>query len=153
MKSISVRLLIVGFLLTFLFIVPNLSQQAKQQKRANGWGRQTKYGRLYNIKSVESIIGRVIGVERIVPMKGMPNGVHLMVETSKETISVHLGPSWFIDEQKVKIALQDQVQIKGSRIMFNGKPVIIAEEVKKGEEELKLRDGNGSPAWSGQGRR
>jgi hypothetical protein len=41
------------------------------------------------------------------------------------------------------------VEVKGSRITFEGKPAIIAAEIKKGEETLKLRDENGFPVWSG----
>ncbi len=35
---------------------------------------------------------------------------------------------------------------------MEGKPALIAAEVKKGNEVMKLRDANGVPAWSG-GRR
>lgn len=41
----------------------------------------------------------------------------------------------------------------GSRISFEGNPAIIAAEVKKGDEVLKLRDEKGVPFWSGWRRR
>lgn len=47
----------------------------------------------------------------------------------------------------------DKVEVTGSRITFQDKPAIIAAEVKKGDEILKLRDGNGFPAWAGWRRR
>jgi hypothetical protein len=47
----------------------------------------------------------------------------------------------------VKIAAKNKVEVKGSRITFGGKPVIIAAEVKKGDEVLKLRDDAGFPVW------
>jgi hypothetical protein len=43
--------------------------------------------------------------------------------------------------------------VRGSRITFEGKPAIIAAQVKKGDRSLTLRDDSGVPAWSGQGRR
>jgi hypothetical protein len=43
--------------------------------------------------------------------------------------------------------------MKGSRITFGVKPAIIAAEVKKGDEVLKLRDDSGFPVWSGWRRR
>ena len=43
--------------------------------------------------------------------------------------------------------------IDSNRITFDGKPAIIAAEVKKGDEVLKLRDEEGVPAWGGRGRR
>jgi hypothetical protein len=47
----------------------------------------------------------------------------------------------------------DKVGIKGSRVTFQGKPVIIAAEVKNGDEVLQLRDGNGFLVWAGWRRR
>jgi len=73
-------------------------------------------------------------------MKGMFSGVHLMVKTGTETISVHLGPSWYLENQDLRIEPKDKVQIKGSRITYEGKPALIAADIKKGEDSLKLRD-------------
>jgi len=62
-------------------------------------------------------------------------------------------PAWYIQRQDMKIVPGDKVEITGSRITFQGKPAIIAAEVKKGIEILKLRDENGFPVWSGWRRR
>ena len=75
------------------------------------------------------------------------------VKTDKETISVHLGPGFYIENQDVKLQTKDKVEVKGSRITFDGKPAMIAAEVKKGEEVLKLRDDAGFPVWIGWRRR
>ena len=77
----------------------------------------------------------------------------MTVKTAKGEISVHLGPAFFIENQDVKIEPKDKVEVKGSRITFDGKPAIIATEVKKGDEVLKLRDNAGFPVWSGWRRR
>jgi len=119
------------------------------QRGSGGWGMGTAYGRMYNPKTVETISGEVISVDKITPTKGMSNGVHMTVKTDKEIISVHLGPEWFIDKQDIQLEPKDKVEVKGSRITFEGKPAIIAAEVKKGDEILKLRDENGLPSWSG----
>lgn len=78
----------------------------------------------------------------------MADGVHRMVKTDKETVSVHLGPSWYIENQDVGIAGTDKIAVKGSRITLEGKPAIIAAEVKKGDEVLMLRDASGIPVCS-----
>jgi hypothetical protein len=78
----------------------------------------------------------------------MPDRVRLTVKTDKGTIPVFLGPNWFIEKQGMKISALDQIQVTGSRIMVRGKPVIIAAEVKKGDQVLKLRDERGAPLWS-----
>ena len=120
---------------------------------SGGWGPEGPYNRMYDSKSVETVTGEVISVSRMTPRKGMSGGLHMDVKTDKETISVHLGPSWYLENQDVKIEAKDKVEVKGSRITFGGKPAIIAAEVKKGEQVLKLRDDNGFPAWSGWRRR
>jgi hypothetical protein len=66
---------------------------------------------------------------------------------------VHLGPGFYIENQDVKLQAKDKVEVKGSRVTFDGKPAIIAAEVKKGDEVLKLRDDAGFPAWIGWRRR
>lgn len=120
---------------------------------SGGWGPGSQYNRMYDPKAVETITGEVTAVDRFTPMKGMSGGVHMNVKTDKETISVQLGPSWYLENQDVKIAAKDKVEVKGARTTFAGKPAIIAAEVKKGDEVLKLRDDNGFPVWSGWRRR
>lgn len=128
-------------------------QRGMKWQGSGGWGAGTQYGRLYDPRTLATISGEVVGVDTITPLKGMSYGVHLILKTEKETISVHLGPAWFLQRQDVKIAPGDKIEIQGSRITFQGKPAIIAAELKKGEEILKLRDDNGFPAWSGWRRR
>jgi hypothetical protein len=120
---------------------------------SGGWGPGTPYNRMYDPKAVETIAGEVTRVDRITPAKGMSGGIHMLVKTDKETISVHLGPSWYLENQDVKIEPKDKVEVKGSRITFGGKPAIIAAEIKKGDEVLKLRDESGFPVWAGWRRR
>ena len=120
---------------------------------SGGWGPGTPYNKMYDPKAVETINGEVISVDRITPNKGMAGGVHMNVKTDKETVSVHLGPSWYMENQDVKLEPKDKVEVKGSRITFGGKSAIIATEVKKGDEVLKLRDEAGYPVWAGWRRR
>ena len=120
---------------------------------SGGWGPGSQYNRTYDPKAVETISGDVTSVDRITPAKGMSGGVHMLVKTDKETISVHLGPSWYIENQDVKIEPKDKVEVKGSRVTFGGKPALIASEVRKGNEVLTLRDEAGFPAWMAWRRR
>ena len=143
MKKAMVLLIIftITALATSVFASPRMGM--------GGWGSGTKYGRMYNPQTVETISGEVVKVEKITPMKGMSNGIHILVKTDTGEISVHLGPSWYIDKQDTKIAVGDKVEVKGSKVEYSGKPAIIAAEVQKGDEVLKLRDDNGYPAWAG----
>jgi hypothetical protein len=48
-----------------------------------------------------------------------------------------------------QIVAGDKIEVKGSRITYQGKPAIIAAEIHKGDEVLMLRDANGIPMWAG----
>lgn len=140
---------IVGLLLT----ADSFAQEGVQWKGSGGWGPKSQHGRMYDVATVETLKGEVVSVEKISAKKGWGYGVHLTLKTDKETIPVHLGPGWYIEHQDETIKPQDSVEITGSRILYEGKPAIIAAEVKKGEEILKLRDDKGFPFWAGWRRR
>ena len=151
MKKVMISITVI-LMLMILLSAQSFAQRGMKWKGGGGWGIGTQYGKMYNPKTAETISGEVVSVDKFTPVKGMSYGVHLTVKTDKETISVHLGPAWYIENQDVKIEPKDKIQVKGSRITFDGKPAIIAAEVKKGQEILRLRDENGFPAWSSWGR-
>jgi len=130
-----------------------MAQEGGGGRGGGGWGAGTAYGRMYDVKTVESIRGEVVAVERFTPQAGMSAGIHLQVKTQTETVSVHLGPAWYIERQDAQIAAKDTIEVKGSRITIQGKPAIIAAEVRKGDDTLILRDTAGVPMWSGWRRR
>ena len=116
---------------------------------SGGWGMGGGYQRMYNPATVETVTGTIESIDRIAPMKGMNPGVHVALKTEKGTVSVHLGPEWYVERLDTKLAKGDAVEVRGSRITYDGSPAIIAAEVKKGDNVLKLRDENGIPAWAG----
>ena len=134
------------------YMQQGMAQPGAMYGQWGSWGN-TGYGRMYNVTTynvttVETINGVVTSVDQFPSMRGMWPGIHIMVKTPAENISVHLGPSWYISNQNVQIAVDDTVKVTGSRIIFNGKPAIIAAEVTKGDNILSFRDNNGFPMWS-----
>lgn len=140
-------------MLGFVFANESLAQRGMGQKGGSGWGPGTPYAKMYNPQTVETVTGEVVSVDKITPMKGMSYGIHVLLKTAKETISVHLGPGWYIENQDVKISPKDKIEVKGSRVSFEAKPALIAAEVKKGDKVLMLRDANGFPVWSSSKRK
>jgi hypothetical protein len=134
------------------------SMMGRGMMGSGGWGMGGSYQRLYNPKTVETITGEVVAISQrlgsandsVMPMSGMSGGVHLQVRTPKnELMSVHLGPAWYLDRQDVSLQVKDKIQVKGSKVTFDGKAATIAAEVKKGGQTLVLRDADGFPVWSG----
>jgi hypothetical protein len=146
------KLLTLLLAFTLLALISNAQASPKQGMKfrgSGGWSADSQYGKMFDPKTVETLTGEIVKIEKISPVKGMSTGLHVMLKTDKETISVHLGPEWYFENQDVNLSINDKVEIKGSRITFQGNPAIIAAELKKGEEVLKIRDENGYPAWSG----
>jgi hypothetical protein len=145
-KWVTASLILV---LSALLAVPALAGPWQGWRGSGGWGMGGAYQRMYDPAKVEVVVGEVLSVDRATPMKGMSQGIHIMLKTAKETVPVHLGPSWYLERLDTKIEKGDSLEVKGSRITYNGKPAVIAAEVNKGDAVLKLRDDNGYPAWAG----
>jgi hypothetical protein len=77
-------------------------------------------------------------------------GMHLMIEAAEQTWTVHLGPASWVQAKGFSFAAGDAVTVFGSRIEVDGKPVLIAREVTKGDAKLELRDESGNPLWAGR---
>jgi hypothetical protein len=145
---------LVGLIGIFSFMVvsPSYAQPGMGRGQGAGLGQGMQSGRTFDPKTVETMNGEVATVEKGVQGQRMSYEVRFSLKTDKETIPVILGPSWYVDKQDFKIEPKDTVEVTGSRITVDGQPSIIAAEVKKGAQLLKLRDATGIPVWAGQGR-
>lgn len=121
----------------------------RHQGGMRGWGHNSQYGGMYNLNTVETIRGKVVSTNAFTPMNGMGQGMQLLVETEDQTLPVHLGPSWYLDNQGFQVNPGDEIEVKGSQVNWSGNPVIMAAEVRQGNKMIALRDNNGIPAWSG----
>ena len=105
-----------------------------------------RYFKSYDFQTTETLNGEVISLDSFPSRQGFA-GTHLMVQTDKETIEVHLAPSWFLAERDFELTPQDKITVIGSRINVDGQEAIIAREIKKGDRTLTLRDRDGFPVW------
>jgi hypothetical protein len=101
----------------------------------------------YDAKTVETIEGKVLSIEKTTPAKRRGYWVDLMLESGNEIIPVHLGPAWYVDKQTLRIEANDTITVSGSRVTMEGKPAMVAADITKGNEFLKLRESNGIPVW------
>lgn len=120
---------------------------------SGGWGPGDPYQRLYNPGSAFSAAGEIDAIQTFVPAPGAAPGVRFMLKTPGDVIDVHLGPLWFIERLDLKLEPGDHVELRGSRVRIDGKPVVIAAEIRKGDIDLVLRDEKGAPVWAGWRRR
>jgi len=146
-------ILSILFLFAFLVHLDSFAQQ-RRNLRGQGRGMGQQLSRNYDPQSVVSVKGTVNKIERYQYGQGRYYGIHVLLNTQEEVLSVHLGPAWFI-ENKMKIELNDVLEIRGSKIVYNDTLTVIAAQIKKGDQTLQLRNEIGIPVWSrsGYGRR
>jgi hypothetical protein len=111
-------------------------------------------GRLYDSRTVQTISGKVTAVDSLAARKGGAHGWRrVTLETDQGEMPVILGPAWFLEKHKFNLAPGDTLETLGSRITFEERPCLLAAQVKKGKQTLKLRDKAGLPLWGGPRRR
>ena len=73
--------------------------------------------------------------------------LHLLQWAGADTMHVHLGPSWFVDKQRVEIRNRDYIVVRGASVYFHGERRVVAAQVEKDERTLLLREMDGRPLW------
>jgi hypothetical protein len=107
---------------------------------------------IYDPQTVITVQGRV---ERLTKLPGFgPGGPHEMdrvviLKSNQGSITVHLGPAWYLSQKRFPPNVGDMLEVIGSKIRQNRGTVIVAKEVTKDGETLKLRDDQGFPSWKG----
>jgi hypothetical protein len=100
-----------------------------------------------DVRTVETFGGRVLSIEKTAPANRRGNWINVLLQTGKGTIAVQLGPDWYVDKQRPRIQPNDIIKVTGSRVMMDGRSMIVAADVTKGNELLRLREANGIPMW------
>jgi hypothetical protein len=147
MKRIIVFLAAVASL---ALVCPALAQPGGGMGRGGGMGL-----RLYNPQTVTTVTGAVEKLEELNMGPGGGMGMkfrELLLKTDRGSLMVHLGPIWYLDQQKFALKVGDKIEVTGSQVTLNNQPAIIARDVTMNGRILKLRDDQGIPAWRGMGR-
>jgi hypothetical protein len=143
----------IGLVLVLGMYIFGLSAGFAEEKGAIvGWEKDSAYNKLYNLDEWDSFKGNVVGFKQITPLKGMSPGVALLVQDgdSDEVVSVHLGPSPFVNPNSISFRKGDKVKVRGVWAEIDGKEVFMASKVKKGDYyEYKVRTTkDGTPFWT-----
>jgi len=121
--------------------------------------RWMRYGMVWDPARHERVTGEVEAVESVMPGgPEMGRGLGLRVRVSareqereRERVRrrVHLGPAWYVEEQLPDLRPGDEVTVSGSPVQWEGEEVIIASEVVRRGETVRLRNEAGAPEWPG----
>lgn len=111
-----------------------------------GGGKCEKH---YDTATVEDFSGEVLEITEQECQGCKTRGVHVKVKGENETITVVLGPAWYVDNQDTKLEVKDKVEVHGSRTKVHGEMAIVAQKITRGDDVFTLRDEKGFPMWSG----
>ncbi len=106
------------------------------------------YRRKFDPASIEERSGKVEDIVYTGRENREDSGVELLLKSGDEFVSVHLGPAWYLERQNGRLRKGEKVIVRGSKILHNHEPVIIAETVARGDKVFRLRDQNGHPVWT-----
>ena len=101
----------------------------------------------YNASNEVSVQGVVEDVQEFYcPISG-DEGTHLMLKTENGTFQVHVAPRRFLRGNNLSFSKGDQIQVVGSRIIYQGQDALIARTVVRGNQTVAFREPNGKPVW------
>jgi hypothetical protein len=132
--------------------VPSESPQTQLIADQKAWGSDGPHSLSFNPSTVKTLTGTVESVGGFQPEgapAGASAGMRLRVKTSDgRHIVVYAGPVSYAEQKNFFVMPGDQISITGSETKIKSRSVILASEIKKGNQTLQLRDKSGKPLWS-----
>lgn len=119
-------------------------------------GSETQDRQRYNPQTVTTVKGQVesLGSYGISGWRATP-GMQtqgLVLRTDAGNIIINLGPPWYVSKQGFYLKTGDSLEVTGSKITRDDKTWLLAAQVKKNGQTLKVRDEKGVPLWREQDR-
>jgi hypothetical protein len=109
--------------------------------------------RMYDPSTVETVTGVVTAVDTVTGRRNRQHqGIHVRMTAAGKPLTVHVGPLFYLRQQKVRVRAGDSLTVRGSRVTMRGEPSLIAAELTRQGQTWTLRDEQGFPQWRGQRR-
>ena len=143
MKQSYTSQIVLGIGLAIIFVI-GYGSPARAQTTAVS----PRTAPMYDSATEITVKGTVEAINQLKGARGWA-GTHLQLKTEKETLDVHVGPSWFLTKNGMTFSKGDQVEVVGSKVKFGETDALLAREITKGDKKLVLRNEKGFPLWSG----
>jgi hypothetical protein len=105
-------------------------------------------GTVADVKTGRSALDRLIQIHTLGQGQTGVQEKQLLLKTDTGTVEIELGPTTFLNAKKVEIRKGDALEVTGSRVTIGESHVVLAREIRKGENVWALRDATGQPLWS-----
>lgn len=108
------------------------------------WGKLGSYGTYYQAEAEAAFEGEVFAVVKIPLTKsGRSYCMALQVMVEGTPCTVYLGPAGYLRRKGMQIEPGDVVSVVGSQVVVNGREMVLAREVMRGADVLKIRQETG----------
>lgn len=98
----------------------------------------------YQVQSEMTVVGTVTQVFAHTGQRGTPRSRATITAADGAAVDVHLGPSSFVTEKQMELAVGDRVTIIGSRATTG---MVIVRRLTRDGRTLELRNAAGRPLW------
>ncbi|NLX04082.1 MAG: PRC-barrel domain containing protein [Phycisphaerae bacterium] len=113
------------------------------------WLPGSTYNENFDPEQIQTIRGTIQSVGTFRPDTNALPGLRLRVKTTDGgTVTVYAGPEAYAHRQGIEFYYGDRVTVKGSSTKVNGRSVLMAGQIQKGDQTLELRSPTGEPKWT-----
>ncbi len=146
--------------------VPMWQGRGRYRYRA-GAGTFSEYSSLWNSNRVRTVSGRIDRIEEFYPegnamgpgvavrvrlagleQEDIPSWQQPMAGLAPNYVWVHLGPSWYVQQQFPDLHEGQAVTITGAPAEWRGQPVLLASSMQVGSRVIAFRNSSGYPMWA-----
>lgn len=100
---------------------------------------------VYNLQSVQTFHGEIVSVQKFSFANKPVPYLQFILRTTQGDFTVEAGPEWYLDSQGIMLLAGEKIEVHGSLVEVEGRRVILADRLKQGDSEIKLRTKDGSP--------
>lgn len=143
----------VSFIALLLFMISGSFGWAQDEAKRDmqGWGIDSPYNKLYDVREYEKIRAWVVRIKEVVPMPGMSPATALDVREGADEFEVQICPTWYRKPSEIRLQKNARIKLKGVWAEINGKDVFMASKIKKDPDIdiIKVRlTRDGTPFWT-----
>jgi sporulation protein YlmC with PRC-barrel domain len=118
---------------------------------SDAWKAGSKYNSHFDAKAIVTKKGTITSVGTFMPAADAAPGIRLQIRTDDgKTTTVNLGPRDYAARKGFMFHYGDEVQVTGSLTKIDGRSVIMATDIQKGDKTLEVRDKSGEPKWENE---
>lgn len=112
------------------------------------WKEGSDYNKKFDTGKLTTFEGVVQNVGNFYIESGAAPGLRIRLQTDNgQSLIVQAGPLAYAESKNFVLSSGDRITVTGSQVEMNGRTVLVAGEIKKGNETFTLYDKSGHVLW------